>query len=67
MDKEEEKFYKELFLEEQKLDDRKLEFFTYSNPFNVALEHISTGHANKIYHGPGPVIIIFKDTPERVL
>lgn len=33
---------------------------------NVGLEHVSTGNANKIYHGPLPVIITFKETPERV-
>jgi len=54
-------------LQQQKFDDKKLEFFTYSNAMNVGLEHISPGNANKIYHGSCPVIISFKETPERVI
>jgi len=30
------------------------------------MDHVKTGHADKLYHGPGPVIIKFKDTPELV-
>lgn len=50
----------------QRLDDKKLEFFTYGSAFDVGFEHVSSGNANKIYHGPCPVLIKFKETPERV-
>ena len=59
--------YNEQFSQKQLFDDKKLEFFTYTSSMNVGLEHVSTGNANKIYHGPVPIIITFKDTPERVI
>lgn len=50
----------------QKYNDQKLEFFTYSSGMKLGFEKISGGLADKIYHGSGPMIITFKDTPERV-
>ncbi len=49
----------------QRLDDQKLEFFTYSSGLKVGFEKISTGMADKVYHGNGPVIITFLPTPEK--
>ena len=51
---------------EQRLNDQKLEFFTYSSGFKLGFEKLFTGRADKVYHGPGPILIKFKDTPERV-
>jgi hypothetical protein len=58
----------ELLLEQSKqcYNDQKLEFFSYSSGLKVGFEKIATGQADKIYHGPGPIQIQFKDTPERV-
>lgn len=52
---------------EQSFNDQKLEFFTYSSGLKIGFEKISTGQADKVYHGPGPIVVKFKDTPERVL
>lgn len=52
---------------EQKFDDKKLEFFTYESEVALGLENIYSGHANKIYHGQGPVRIVFrKGVKEKV-
>lgn len=51
---------------EQRYDDQKLEFFSYSSGLKVGWEKISSGQADKIYHGDGPILIQFKETPERV-
>ena len=58
----------ELLLENttQSYSDQKLEFFVYSSGMKVGFEKINTGHADKIYHGPGPIHLEFHDTPERV-
>jgi hypothetical protein len=57
---------KRLTISEQNYNDQKLEFFTYSSGFKLGFEKIFTGRADKVYHGPGPILIKFKDTPERV-
>lgn len=44
----------------QKFDDKKLEFFIYDTGVQVGLENIYSGHAHKIYHGEGPVRIVFR-------
>ena len=59
----EENFFKEIFKNsEQKFDDKKLEFFTFDSEWKVG----NSNNANKIYHGTGPCVIVFKDTPEKV-
>lgn len=45
---------------EQMFDDGKLEFLTYQKEIYIGLEKISTGNAEKVYHGKGPIIIKFK-------
>ena len=52
---------KKMINAEQKIDDRKLEFFTYDNGFETGIEKIFGGMAKKLYHGCGPVLIKFKD------
>lgn len=47
----------------QSYNDRKLEFFTYTSGLSLAMEKVFTGQANKLYHGEGPFMIIFKETP----
>ena len=49
--------------ENQKLDDKKLEVFTFESGFQTGLEKVSGGHANKLYHGRGPMEIKFFETP----
>jgi hypothetical protein len=51
---------------EQKMNDKKLEFFTYDSHWNLAFDKFDTNKANKIYHGPTPIIIKFKETPKYV-
>jgi hypothetical protein len=51
---------------EQKFNDQKLEFFTYSSGLKIGFEKIYPGQADKVYHGPGPIIVKFKETPEKV-
>jgi len=51
----------------QKFNDQKLEFFTYESGLKIGFEKILTGQADKVYHGPGPIIVKFKDTPEIVI
>jgi hypothetical protein len=57
---------KKLSKSEQCMNDQKLEFFTYSSGFKLGCEKLFTGRADKVYHGPGPILIKFKDTPEKV-
>ena len=52
---------------DQKFGFKKLEFLTYKNEFCMGLEHIIPGNADRIYHGPVPVIITFKETQEYVI
>jgi len=56
-EKEKEKF-EHLIQNEQNLNDSKLEFLTYQNGFCGI-------NCEKIYQGTGPVVIKFKDTPEK--
>jgi len=51
---------------EQKLNDQKLEFVSYKSSLSMGLEKIITGNADRIYHGGGPIIINFKETPALV-
>jgi hypothetical protein len=51
----------------QSYNDQKLEFFSYSSAIKVGFEKIATGQADKIYHGKGPILLQFKDTPEKVI
>lgn len=44
---------------EQKFDDKQLEFFTYESEILIGLENLFVGHADKVYHGEGPVKINF--------
>jgi diacylglycerol kinase family enzyme len=46
---------------EQLFDDKKLEFFSYNNGFEMAIERIFTGFANRIYQGNGPIILDFRE------
>lgn len=50
----------------QCFNDKKLECITYSHCLKLGLEKIVPGLADKVYHGPGPILIKFKETPERV-
>lgn len=50
----------------QKMNDKKLEFLTYNSVFSLAMEKVSSGNANKVYHGGGPVVIEFNKTPDFV-
>ena len=45
----------------QSFNDGKLEFFSYSSGFDLGLEKIKTGNANKVHQGKGPFLITFKD------
>jgi hypothetical protein len=59
----EENFLKEVFKNsEQRFDDKKLEFFTFDSDWNFT----NAKMANKLYHGNGPFIINFKETPLKV-
>lgn len=55
-----EKQFKEVLDGEQRFDDGKLEFFTYQKEILIGMEKLSTGNADKIYHGKGPIIMKFK-------
>ena len=46
---------------EQLFDDKKLEFFSYKNGFEMALERVFTGFANRIFQGEGPIILNFRE------
>lgn len=56
--------FKIMVCEEQLLNDKKLEFFTFDNGLETGFEKITSGHAKKLYHGFGPVIIKFAKTEE---
>ena len=49
--------------QEQKLDDHKLEIFSFDNGLQTGFEKVIGGLAKKIYHGGGPILMKFKDTP----
>ena len=65
--KEEKKKYTEkleqMALETQKIDDKKLEIFTFDNGLKTGFEKVIGGLAKKIYHGRGPIEMTFLDTP----
>jgi hypothetical protein len=67
VNKEEKKKYEQKFKEmanqEQKLDDHKLEIFSFDNGLQTGFEKVIGGLAKKIYHGGGPILMKFKDTP----
>lgn len=64
----EKQHFKEVFKNsEQKLNDQKLEFFTYSSTWKFGCVKVRSGEADKVYHGDGPIIIKFKDTPAKVI
>ena len=50
----------------QSYNDQKLEFFRYSSGLKLGFAKIAPGQADKLYHGPGPILIKFKETPEKV-
>jgi hypothetical protein len=52
---------------EQKMNDKKLEIFTYDSHINLAFDKFNTNKAHKIYHGPAPIKINFKETPKYVI
>ena len=49
---------------EQKMDDHKIEVFTFDNGLETGFEKIVGGFAKKIYHGKGPLDIKFCPTPK---
>ena len=67
VNKEEKKKYDQKFKEmadqEQKLDDHKIEIFSFDNGLQTGFEKVIGGLAKKIYHGGGPILMKFKDTP----
>ncbi len=61
------KMFDEVFKNsEQKMNDQKLEFFTYSSTWKLGCLKVSSSNADKVYHGPAPVILNFKETPAKV-
>jgi len=50
----------------QSFNDGKLEFFSYVSGFDLGLEKIKSGNANKVHQGKGPFVITFKDMREIV-
>ena len=62
----ERKEFKEIYEGEQSINDGKLEFFTFQSGASYDMEGILSGFAEKIYHGKGPVLIKFKETPSKV-
>lgn len=62
----EKKEFKEVIEGEQSINDGKLEFFTFQSGMSYDIEGIISGLADKIYHGSGPVVIKFKETPSKV-
>ena len=46
---------------DQLFDDKKLEFFSYKNGIEMALERVFTGFANRIFQGEGPIILNFRE------
>ena len=60
------KEFKEVMEGEQSINDGKLEFFTFQSGLSYDMENIMSGFAEKVYHGKGPFLIKFKETPEKV-
>lgn len=50
---------------EQRLNDQKLELFTYSSTWKLGCFKVTSIDADKVYHGKGPMIIKFKETPTK--
>lgn len=49
----------------QKSDDKKLEFFSYEYGFELGLELVAGGLADKLFQGYGPFIMNFKHNPNE--
>ena len=59
--------FREIFKNsEQKFNDQKLEFFTYTSTWKLGCLKVASSDAEKIYHGGTPIIINFKETPSKV-
>jgi len=50
----------------QTSNDGKIEFFSYTSGFDLGLEKIKSGMANKVHQGRGPFVITFKDMSQIV-
>ena len=48
----------------QSMDDKALEFFTFSNGFTTGFEKVFGGFGKKLYHGGGPIVMKFFETKE---
>jgi len=60
----EEMFFTEVFkTSDQKFDDKKLEYFTFDSEWKIG----NPNNAYKIYHGSGPCVINFRETPAKVI
>ena len=68
VNKEEKKKYEQKFKEmadqEQKLDDHKIEIFSFDSGLQTGFEKVIGGLAKKLYHGGGPILLKFKPTPD---
>lgn len=62
----EKKEFKEVIEGEQSINDGKLEFLTFQSGVSFDIEGTISGLAEKVYHGRGPVLINFKQTPLKV-
>lgn len=59
----EDQYFHEVFKSaEQKFDDKKLEFFSFDSEWKIG----NPNNANKLYHGSGPFVINFRETPPKV-
>ena len=63
----EKKEFKEVMEGDQSINDGKLEFITFQSGTTYNIESLISGFADKVYHGRGPVLIKFKDTPIKVI
>jgi hypothetical protein len=63
----EKKEFKEVLEGEQSINDGKLEFVTFQSGVSYDIEGTISGLAEKVYHGRGPVLINFKQTPSKVV
>ena len=61
LDKNSESYVKKVSSWNQSSNDGKLEFFSYVSGFDLGLEKIKSGNANKVHQGKGPFVISFKD------
>lgn len=52
---------------QQTYNDQKLEMYTYSSTWKFGCFKVTKSDAEKVYHGEGPMMIKFKDTPPRVI